>query len=279
MEISELFPPHESREKFDPSQERFCELHLYLGSFCNRECDFCTVNGSLKGWSAPFTKEVLNYAMSLIEVDGNLKIYGGEPTLNINNILWAMDHLRKQGFEGWLTIFTNGILADRLIAILEADALTEAVLNYSILYGKDTEAIPESSKCRLTEYALNNPGRIFSSHQGLLPVGRGSDFTRSQNHLDFGSKCPRCQPVLTTQGLLHACPFAVEIRKPHYILGDLKTRSDVADVDVIMPKYKAFRNWIDSSLTPKAEKLMKHPCAVCTAFDSRYPLSRLIQSS
>src|SRR2546421_426056 len=125
-----LFPPHESRESGRPDAGRFRELHLYHGSFCNRACAFCTVNGEPAGWSAPFSDGVLGAALRWVAPDGNLKIYGGEPTLELDGLLQAFQALRAGGFTGWFTIFSNGVLAGRVVALLEADERCEVVLNH-----------------------------------------------------------------------------------------------------------------------------------------------------
>src|SRR5689334_931710 len=100
--------------------EKFSDLHLYTGSKCNRQCDFCIVSGRPDGWYRPMTTESLDAALALVPVDGTIKFYGGEPTLDLENLLWAIRYLREHGFIGWFTVFSNGVLADRVIEILEA---------------------------------------------------------------------------------------------------------------------------------------------------------------
>jgi sulfatase maturation enzyme AslB (radical SAM superfamily) len=59
-----------------------CALYLYEGNFCNRTCAWCTINGSPRGTYHPYSAAVLDKAIAAIAVDGNLKFYGGEPTLH-----------------------------------------------------------------------------------------------------------------------------------------------------------------------------------------------------
>jgi hypothetical protein len=65
---------------------------------------------------------VLDAAHALAPPDGTIKFYRGEPTIDIDNLVWGMRHLRRRGFAGWFTIFSNGVLAERVIAALDAAA-------------------------------------------------------------------------------------------------------------------------------------------------------------
>ena len=59
------------------------EVHLYEGNFCNRTCAWCTIDGSPQGWYERYSPAVLDQALATLAADGNLKFYGGEPTLQI----------------------------------------------------------------------------------------------------------------------------------------------------------------------------------------------------
>jgi hypothetical protein len=251
-------PFHESRITGEKMGARFRELHLYHGSKCNRACDFCTVSGRPEGWYEPFRAPVLDRALALVDPDGNLKVYGGEPTLDLAGLLDAMRYLRAGGFNGWITVFSNGVLADRVIALLEADAWTEVVLNYSIATGADAEPLPARSRRLLAAYAERRPGVLFLSHPDLVPVGRGADSAWA-DRADFGGACPHCCPVLTSRGFLHACPFAVELALPQYDLGSLE--SDPRDTP---DRHRRFLAWIDAVVVPAAAEEQRHPCQVCT---------------
>jgi hypothetical protein len=289
--VQPLFPPHRSREQYDPSWTCFRELHLYNGSRCNRACEFCTVAGSPSGWYEPFTPPVLDLALQLVAPDGNLKIYGGEPTLDPANIRESMAYLRAGGFTGWFTLFTNGVLAERLIALLEADDRCEAVLNYSILFGDGAPPLPRRAQRALEEYARGRPGVLFASHPDLVPVGPGATFASHEPRPSFQGTCPRCPPVLTSRGLLHACPFAVELEHEQYRIGGsglgargpgrdgpgrepgAGSREPVPDPRAPSPetlsfdRWLRFRDWIGEVITPRAEATGRHPCAVCTGGD------------
>jgi len=268
--------------------EKLSDLHLYTGSKCNRQCSFCIVSGRPDGWYQPLTTEVLEAALALVPADATLKFYGGEPTIDLENLLWAMRYLRERGFRGWLTVFSNGVLAERVLAILEADACTDVVLNYSILHGEDADPIPPDSLAQLKEYAEGHPNRIYSSHAGVFPYGRGLEFAEEvgslhvldRMHASVEKKietgildpgvarqmeekdyrvCPRCRPVVGTDGRHHACPFAVESRMPHFDLGPVSESATT-----VLARFQRFLDWIDETLEPEAERLKVHPCVVCT---------------
>jgi hypothetical protein len=257
-----LFPPFRSRERFEPGWTQLRELHLYNGSRCNRACQFCVVSGNPSGWYEPFRPPMLKMALRLVAPDGNLKLYGGEPTLDPRNVRESMTFLRAGGFHGWFTLFTNGVLAERLLDLLDTDDQSEAVLNYSILYGRGAEPLPRSAYRRLADYARGRPGVLFTSHPDLVPVGPGATFQPADERPDFGGACPRCPPVLTSRGVLHACPFAVELDRPHYLLGD--TARPAAEG---YSRWLRFRDWIEETVAPRAAATHCHPCAVCTAGD------------
>jgi hypothetical protein len=282
-----LFPLFTDHDAYDRGMENFSDLHLYTGSKCNRSCDFCIVYGRPGGWYAPLTEETLDAALALVPPDGTLKFYGGEPTLDAENLIWAMRSLRERGFRGWFTVFSNGVLADRLIAILDADKKTDAVLNYSILHGEDAEPIPAAALRALQDYASRNPNRIYSSHAGVFPYGRGVDFVAEvgsehvtermhaslEKKIEIGQltsagaesaaargfrMCPRCRPVVKSNGRHHACPFAVESDLPHFDLGAV---GDPATA--VQRRFQQFLDWIDGVLEPEAERRGVHPCQVC----------------
>ncbi len=252
-------PFHESRIKGEKIGRRFRELHLYHGSRCNRACAFCTVSGHPDGWYEPFLPAVLDRALALVEPDGNLKLYGGEPTLDLSGLMGTIRYLRSRSFRGWMTVFSNGQLADRVVDLLESDPFTEVVLNFSIATGVDAEPLPARARHILADYARRRPGVLFLSHPDLVPVGRGAAGVWAERTA-FGSSCPRCCPVLTSRGRLHACPFAVELALPQYDLGGLES-----DPDGSPARHRRFLAWIDSVVTPAAEQDRRHPCQVCTA--------------
>ncbi len=253
-------PPYESRVQGEKIGRRFRELHLYHGSRCNRECEFCTVSGRPGGWYEPFRQPVLERALTLVAPDGNLKIYGGEPTLDLPGLTTALRYLRAGGFTGWFTLFSNGVLADRVITLLDGDDRTEVVLNYSIATGADAEPLPVTARRRLAAYARRRPGVLFLSHPDLVPVGRGAGAAWAAR-ADFGGSCPRCCPVLTSRGQLHACPFAVELQHSQYHLGDL-----ASDPGAATDAHRRFLHWIDTEVTPRAAAEQQHPCRVCTGW-------------
>ena len=253
---------HEPVEHYNPGDTELRELHLYEGNFCNRTCGFCTINGSPDGWYQPYAPAVLEQALRSVAADGNVKFYGGEPTLHATAIVEAMAWLRAHGFRGLFTIFSNGVKADKLLEILDSDPRSEAVLNYSIFHGRDAEPLPAHARARLEDWARAHPNRIFQGYKILFHAGAGADgaFDRDRE-ADFhglGNGCVRCFPVLTSAGRFHACPFAAEIDAPHYDLG--RVGSDPA---AVFANYRGFRRWIDDVLDPAARARGISSCAMC----------------
>ncbi len=267
---------HEPVEHYHDGDGELRELHLYEGSFCNRDCSWCTIGGSPKGWYEPYARETLEQAFRSVARDGNLKFYGGEPTLHAPVIVDAMQFLRGLGFTGLFTVFSNGIKAARLLEILESDAKSEAVLNYSIYHGRDAEPLPPLAKEKLEEWSRANPGRLFQGYKVLFHAGAGAeqvyDRDREADFHGLGSGCVRCFPVLTSKGRFHACPFAAEIDSPHFDLG--RVGDEPAEV---LRKYRSFREWIDTDLDPLARRRGVSSCAMCHAHLDELPLPSFAQ--
>ncbi|MFN8643194.1 MAG: DUF547 domain-containing protein [Candidatus Binatia bacterium] len=253
---------HEPVEHYNPGDAELRELHLYEGNFCNRTCSFCTINGSPQGWYQPYSEAVLEQARRSVAADGNVKFYGGEPTLHAPAIIDAMAWLRARGFRGLFTIFSNGVRAEKLLAILDSDPRSEAVLNYSILHGRDAEPLPPPARQRLEAWARAHPNRLFQGYKILFHAGAGADGgydrDREADFHGLGSGCVRCFPVLTSAGRFHACPFAAEVDAPHDDLG--RVGSDPAEV---FANYRAFRRWVDDVLDPAARARGISSCAMC----------------
>jgi len=253
---------HEPVEHFAPGDSELRELHLYEGNFCNRTCSWCTIDGSPQGWYQPYSTAVLDQALASVAHDGNLKFYGGEPTLHAPAIIDAMAYLRRQGFGGLFTIFSNGVKADRLVAILDSDPRSEAVLNYSIYHGRDADPLPAPAHSRLEEWARAHPNRMFQGYKVLFHAGGGTDQAYERDReADFhglGRGCVRCFPVLTSRGRFHACPFAAEVDAPHYDLGQVGS-----DPKTVFGNYRAFRQWVDEVLDPAARRRDISSCEMC----------------
>jgi MoaA/NifB/PqqE/SkfB family radical SAM enzyme len=253
---------HEPVEHYTPGDTELRELHLYEGNFCNRTCAWCTIHGSPDGWYQPYAPSVLEQALRSVAADGNIKFYGGEPTLHAAVIVDAMRALRARGFRGLFTVFSNGVKAEKLIEILDSDPRSEAVLNYSIYHGRDAEPLPPHARARLEDWARGHPNRLFQGYKVLFHAGAGTaqDFDRDRE-ADFhglGRGCVRCFPVLTSRGRFHACPFAAEIDAPHYDLGRVGT-----DPRTVFANYQAFRRWVDDVLDPAARARGVSSCEMC----------------
>ena len=257
------FKERQTRDHGIIENNRLMELHLYPGNRCNRDCDFCTVFGSPKGGYSEYTAEHLDAALRtvMLHEQGALKFYGGEPTLDCQNVIWAIAYLRNHGFTGAVVIYSNGIRAEQLIEILESDPLnkTTASLNYSIATGDGAPQMPLKSLQCLEAYEQIHEGAITIGHPDIVDSGRGVDpFTGEETRPKVNSKCPHCYPVLKTDGQFHACPFAIENSAPHFRLGDL--HSSPAEVT---KNFQTFFEWLDTVHQPYAEAHSLPACTVC----------------
>ena len=263
---------HESVETFHERDAELRELFLYDGNFCNRACSWCTVFGSPEGWHQAYSERVLDSAAAAVAPDGNIKFYGGEPTLHAEGLIEAMRHLRGRGFRGLFTIYTNGVRARALIRVLDSDPRTEAVLNYSIYLGRDAEPLPERAKDLLETWARAHPLRLFTGYKVLYRVGAaiGQTIDRDREAAYHAqSSCLLCFPVLRSTGDYHACPFAIENPAPHYHLGDLSTPP--AEVNA---NYRRFRTWAQHTLDPAARDRNLTSCEMCQRHVKELPTYR-----
>jgi len=253
---------HEPVEHYSDGDPELRELHLYEGNFCNRTCEWCTINGSPDGWYQPYAPAVLDQALASVARDGNIKFYGGEPTLHAAAIVDAMGYLRRRGFTGLFTIFSNGVKAEKLVDILDSDPRSEAVLNYSIFHGRNAEPLPPHARARLETWAAAHPNRIFQGYKILFHAGAGAeqvfDRDREADFHGLGTGCVRCFPVLTSKGDFHACPFAAEIAAPHFALGRVGTAPET-----VRGNYRTFLRWVDEVLDPAARARGVSSCAMC----------------
>ena len=122
----------------------------------------------------PFQSDILDYALKLVTSDGHIKFYGGEPTVNFRNQKESILYLRQKGFQGRMTIFTNGIEFPKLKEILEIDPQITLALNYSIYHERDTRGLPPVIRNQIMDYQRQFPNRIYLAHPDLIPSGRGS---------------------------------------------------------------------------------------------------------
>jgi hypothetical protein len=268
------FRERQSRAHGVIENNRLMELHLYPGNRCNRDCDFCTVFGSPNGWYSEYTAEHLDAALNtvMLHEQGTLKFYGGEPTLNAKNVIWAIAYLRDRHFTGSIVIYSNGIRAEALLQILESDPLkqTTASLNYSIATGDGAPQMPLTSLEKLERYEQAQAGAIAIGHPDIVDSGRGIDpFTGEETRAQVNTRCPHCYPVLKSNGQFHACPFAVENDAPHFQLGDI--RSEPA---AIAQNFAAFLQWLDSVHEPYARSANLPACTVCWHHLQALPVPR-----
>ena len=273
------FKERQSRAKGVTEDDRLMELHLYPGNQCNRECDFCTVFGAPKGWYTEYTSEHLDATLRsvMLHEQGAVKFYGGEPTLNYENVIWAIAYLRDHGFQGAIVIYSNGIQAERLLAILASDPMgkTTASLNYSIATGDGAPQMPLSSLRKLETHEKAHPGAIAIGHPDIVDSGRGVDpFTGEETRPKDAHRCPHCYPVLKTDGRFHACPFAVENTSSHFQLGTIHDSPKT-----VSQNFQAFLEWLDTVHEPYAAKHDLPACTVCWKHLQELPTPDFTQST
>lgn len=257
------FPPEPNPPQHDERPGKLAELHLYDGSLCNRACSFCCVAGSPRGWWRPFDDAAIELALDIIHPNGCIKFYGGEPTIHPTHITQTARRLCDGGFQGTFHLFSNGILAERLITLLDELPNMIAVLNYSILHGRGAEPLPAAALRLLLSYP---PGRIFSSHDELLDTPDTP--TPQAAAPDKGTACPHCYPVLRSDGVLHGCPFAVESSSEHFILGRVGEHTPATLVE----RFWRHIAWQRSHIEPTAEHLGCAACTVCAEHLGDVPL-------
>jgi hypothetical protein len=260
---------HESVETFHAQEGILRELYLYDGNFCNRACTWCTVFGSPQGWYTAHSTRVLDGALAVVAPDGNIKFYGGEPTLHRESLREAMRYLRARGFTGLFTIYSNGVKAQTLIDLLESDPQSEAVLNYSIYLGRDADPLPAHAKALLEAWGRAHPQRLFTGYKVLYHAGAGTTMVFAQDrepayHAQQG--CVLCFPVLKATGEFHACPLAIENPAPHFRLGDLSTSAHD-----LFANYRQFRIWATTVLDPAAQVRQMTSCAMCQQHITELP--------
>ncbi len=272
------FKERQSRDRGVIENNRLMELHLYPGNRCNRDCDFCTVFGSPKGEYLEYSADHLEAALRsvILHEQGALKFYGGEPTLDHKNVIWAIAYLRDRAFTGAIVVYSNGIRADQLIQILESDPLhnTTASLNYSIATGDGAPKMPDLSLQRLEDYEAKNPGAIAIGHPDIVDSGRGVDpFTGEETRPKVNSQCPHCYPVLKSDGQFHACPFAIENDAPHFQIGTIES-----DPAAIAQNFSRFFTWLDTVHQPYAEAHNLPACTVCWKHLAELPTPQAAQT-
>ncbi len=243
------------------------EIFIYFGNACNRACEFCVVDGRPGGWYGGLPDDAVDFALRFAGSDGVIKIYGGEPTLFADDVLTAIRRMRAGGFRGHIAVFTNGVQARTVTELLESDARTVAVLNYSIATGRYAPVCPEPSRRVLLDYAARTPDRIFLGHSSIrmyAPLDTEDATT---------GECARCAPALVTGSdpFVHACPFATENLAPHYRLGGLD-----AAPETIGHNHAEFLRWVDDVLHPEARRRELHPCLVCAGHVAELPLPRYL---
>ena len=115
---------HEPVEHFAPADRELRELHLYEGNFCNRKCEWCTIRARRRLVSAVLRRGARS---------GGAIAGGGRQSEVLRR---RTDPSRQRSHRsdplpprarispGLVTIFSNGVKAGALIAILESDSRT-----------------------------------------------------------------------------------------------------------------------------------------------------------
>lgn len=249
----------------DAADARLQEVMLYFGNDCNRDCGFCCVEGRPGGSFRPFRRRDVRTIAARIRPDARIKLYGGEPTLHHRHLIRVTAELRAHGYVGRLTIFSNGVQARRLIEMLDADppagasAGSDAYLNQAIWRGEGAPVIPPGRRRQLLDWASGHPGRLFLGHEDVLPVGAAeANAATFANRPAFGGRCARCHPTLHSDGRVHACAFAAEVRSPVYALGTLDD-----EAAHIASRRARFIDWIEREVEPAATRRGVPPCTEC----------------
>lgn len=199
--------------------------------------------------------------MALVEPDGIVKIFGGEPALRPRETTRIMHALRRLGFEGPIYLFSNGDDAATLIELLEASPPACAVLNHSVWEGRGVPALAESARAALLDYERAHPGTIWPGHEQYYACGRATGLD-----LATDAECARCWPVVLPDGRVHACPFAIETDHPAFRLGDAAD-----DPATIVERFRHFLTWIDGPHAALAASLRLDACTICQHHLHRLP--------
>jgi MoaA/NifB/PqqE/SkfB family radical SAM enzyme len=257
--------PHDPLDD-PPGAPRLPEILLYPGNRCNRDCHFCCVDGSPGGSFAPFALDAPERLVQLIQPGARIKLYGGEPTLHHRYFTGFIRDLRRLGYVGRLTVFSNGVQSQRLIHMLEADPPadhhrgTDAYLNHYVWHGDGVEPIPPGRRAELQAWGTANPGRLWLGHEDVLQVGGAARHTSDDvaGRPDFRGRCARCHPTMKSDGRIHACAFAVEVEAAQYDLGTI-----AQSPWQLRARRQRFLRWVDEVLEPAAADREEHPCVTC----------------
>jgi len=104
--------------KINPSQKsekpNWAGLNFCLNFNCNLNCDYCSVNANKR--SNIITEEIIDAAIKYVIDKKNLKelkvtFTGGEPTLAIDSIKYALNKLEAYPFKKVYLINTNGVVS------------------------------------------------------------------------------------------------------------------------------------------------------------------------
>lgn len=146
--------------------------NIALLNRCNLRCSYCFADSYTAEEKEDITPEAFGRLLSFCAEDGQVGIIGGEPFLH-KNVLTFLEMLRLDPRFGRVTVFTNGIYADKAADLLRAD-------KFHLLINVNSRAdIRETNFTRMRENirslsALMGPRRITL---GINVYREGQDFS------------------------------------------------------------------------------------------------------
>lgn len=122
------------------------KMNLNLCHMCNLKCKYCFAEGGTYGQKKIYmSQEVAQKSIDLFlkqlpeSADANIILFGGEPLININLLMWIICYAQEQALKKNIRIiydiFTNGTLLNS-----EIKALMEEMTNIRILLSMDGPA-------------------------------------------------------------------------------------------------------------------------------------------
>ena len=141
---------------------------------------------------------MLDQALRTVAADGNVKFYGGEPTLHAAAIIDAMRYLRERGFRGLFTIFSNGVKAEKLHRDPGQRRAQRSRAQLLHLPRSRRRAAAGARQDTSRSLGRAHPNRIFQGYKILFHAGAGAersfDRDREADFHGLGRGCVRCFP-------------------------------------------------------------------------------------
>lgn len=162
------------------------DLYIYMTSRCNADCKFCGFRDNRaeepsKG-SIKLLAEALKREKCLI---GDIHITGGEPSININELIDVIESLRSEYKDSRINVNTNGI---HLKELVELDSLNNVALSRHAISDEDNREIfgTSSVPSTLELSQIKNKQKIHLSCN--LIKGYIDSAEKVRDYLEFSSK-------------------------------------------------------------------------------------------